>query len=72
MKFGKSLPIEYKFEGESYYEKMKNDYKEITKSKFSEIYSFPDKNDIFFTNITLNGKKLLPVSKPFMKRIKMC
>lgn len=35
MKFGKPVHIEYKYEGESYFEKMKNDYKEIVKSKFS-------------------------------------
>jgi hypothetical protein len=51
---------------------MKRDYTEITGSNFKDIYTFSDKVDLFFTNVTVSGKKLMPISKPFMKRIKMC
>jgi hypothetical protein len=51
---------------------MKRDYTSITSSSFKDVYTFSDKLDLFFTSVTSNGKKLMPISKPFMKRIKMC
>lgn len=70
--YERPLHIEYRFEGESYFHRMRRDYAEIVASKFAGSYQFSDRTDLFFTNVQVAGKKLMPISKPFMKRIKMC
>ena len=51
---------------------MRRDYAQIIGSHFASSYTFSDRTDLFFTNVQIGGKKLMPISKPFMKRIKMC
>lgn len=68
----KPIKVEYRYEGENYFQRMRRDYNDIIASKFSELYTFSDKTDMFFVNATIAGKKLIPVSKTFLKRIKMC
>lgn len=70
--YERPLQVEYKLEGEGYFHRMRRDHADIVSSKFSGTYTFAERGDLFFTNVQVGGKKLMPISKPFLKRIKMC
>lgn len=59
--------------GQPYPNKVKADYLEIINSPFKQIYKFETKKtDAFFLNYTVDGKKIMNVSKNLIKRIRVC
>ena len=69
----RSLKVKFLYNKSLYINKIKEDYKKITESKFNEIYKFDKaKVDAFFLNYTCDGKKISNVSKNLVKRIRLC
>ncbi len=69
----KIFKVKYIHNGELYTSKVKADYQKIVNSNFKEIYKFDTKKtDAFFLNYTVDGKKIMNVSKNLIKRIRVC
>ena len=69
----KGSKIKYVHNGQLYTNKVKEDYSSIINSSFKEIYKFDNqKVDAFFLNYTIDGKKIMNVSKNLIKRIRLC
>ena len=69
----KGFKVKYIHKGQLYTNKVKEDYHSIVNSIFKEIYKFEtQKVDAFFLNYTLEGKKVVNVSKNLIKRIRLC
>ena len=69
----KGSKIKYVHNGQLYTNKVKEDYSSIINSSFKEIYKFDtQKVDAFFLNYTIDGKKIMNVSKNLIKRIRLC
>lgn len=69
----KGFKVQYIHDGKLYTKKVKNDYQEIINSNFKEIFKFEtQKMDAFFLNYTMDGKKIMNISKNLVKRIRLC